>query len=413
VLPTRFSEKEYLHDTYLKDLTLSDLWDRNAKVCSDTEALIDSKTRLSWRQANIWIDRLALGIIESNFNKNDVLVVQLPNSVLLNLFRVACERAGCLCLPLNIAFRMKGLAYTLRFVNAKGIVIPYELRNFNFFKMVSDLSHQVDSLKHIFIVGNDSPEGTISVDKMLHEPIEERYEKNFLERTKCKAMEFSTILTTTGTTGFPKFVEYPICSRMEVAKDLSEKWKINADDVIAILAPTGGGPNVAGYLIAPLVQAKVVILERFDSEASLQLIEKEKITVITAVPTMLIKIIEHPHFSNYDLRSLRLIVSAGDVIAYETARRVEKMMRAPLCQFYGSVDSALNCATSPEDSKETRLRTVGKPARNIEVKLIDDKGFPVSDGETGEIICRCGGEFSGYFNDLRSTFQSWTADGWF
>ncbi|MDP2643726.1 MAG: class I adenylate-forming enzyme family protein [Desulfobacterales bacterium] len=402
-----------MNEIYLKNVTLSNLWKRNAAECPDKVALVDSKTRLTWQAADIWIDRLALGLIEKNFNKNDVLVVQLPNCVFLNLFRVACERAGCLCLPLNIAFRRKEQEYTLRFVNAKGVVIPHEFRNFNFLEAINTLSRKIESLKHIFVVGDPAPEGAISVENMVSDPIEKRYPENFLERTQCSAMEFSTIMTTTGTTGFPKFVEYPICSRMQVAKELSEKWEFTDQDVVAILAPSGGGPNVAGYLAAPLVKAGVVILEHFDSEEALNAIANERVTIVTAVPTMLIKMIAHPDFKNYDLTRLRLIVSAGASIPFETAQKVEKMMGAPIVQFYGSVDSALNYVTLPKDSQEVRLRTVGKLAGKIDVQLIDDEGAAVSEGETGEIVCRCRGEFSGYFNDMRSTLQAWDADGWF
>lgn len=97
---------------------------------------------------------MALGLIENNFNKTDILAVQLPNCVELNLIRVACERAGCLCLPLNPAFRRKEVEYSLRFVGAKGILIPYEFGNFKYFEMIAELSHDIENLHHIFVVGD-------------------------------------------------------------------------------------------------------------------------------------------------------------------------------------------------------------------------------------------------------------------
>lgn len=413
MLPSRFSEKNYWEEDYSKHLTLSDVWNRNAMECPDEVAVSDSEKRLTWGKAKTWIDRMALGLIENNFNKTDILAVQLPNCIELNLIRVACERAGCLCMPLNPAFRGKDVEYSLKFVSAKGIVIPYEFGNFNYYEMIGEHSHNIESLRHILIVGDRVPDGAISVDSMIQEPIEKRHPEDWLERTKCKSMEFSTISMTTGTTGFPKFVERAICSHIDMSKEFAKKWKVTSKDVFAVFSPSSGGPNVAGYFVAPLMKARVAMLERFYSDKALELIETEKITIIAVVPTMLVKMIEDPNFNRYNLRSLRLIISIGSSIPYRVAKDAERMMGAPIIQRYGSVDSGFGSVTSPEDMQETRFLTVGKPVGNVEVNLLDDEGVPISNGETGEMVIRVKREFSGYFKDLKSTLQSWAGDGWF
>ena len=123
--------------------------------------------------------------------------------------------------------------------------------------------------------------------------------------------------------------------------------------------------------------------------------------------------IEHPKFDGYDLGSLALIISAGAPLPYQIARDVERMMGAPIVQFYGSVDSGIGFTNSPEDLQETRLLTVGKAVLGVEAKLLDDNGAPVSEGETGEVVARFSRDFTGYFKDLKSTLQSWTSEGWF
>jgi len=133
MLPSRFSEKIYWEEGYSERLTLSDVWNRNALECPDEIALSDSQKRLTWKEAKIWIDRLALSLIDKGYKNNDVLIVQLPNCVQLTLIRVACERAGCLCLPLNPAFRRKELEFSIKFVKAKGVVITYMIRDFNYY----------------------------------------------------------------------------------------------------------------------------------------------------------------------------------------------------------------------------------------------------------------------------------------
>lgn len=413
MLPSRFSEKRYLENVHLRGITLSDLWERNARECPDREAVSDSRRRLTWGEAKTWIDRVALGLIEHDFNKTDTLVVQLPNCVELNLIRVACERAGCLCLPLNPAFRRKELAYSLEFVKAKGIVIPYESGNFNYYELVRGLRQDVETLEQVFVVGETVPEKTFSLDEMTRDPIEQTYPVDTLDRTKCKPMEFSTISTTTGTTGFPKFVERAICSHIDMSNEFAKLWKVTSEDVIAMLSPSSGGPNVAGYFLAPLVKARVAMLERFNSEEALQVIEREGVTILPVVPTMLIKMVEDPKFSSFDLSSLRFIISIGSPIPYQVAMDVEERMGAPIVQRYGSVDSGLCSTTATDAPRDTRFLTVGRPLGDTDVKLVDDHGTPVPEGETGEVLVRVKREFSGYFNDMKATLESWTGDGWF
>ncbi|MBW1800063.1 MAG: acyl--CoA ligase [Deltaproteobacteria bacterium] len=413
MLPSRFSEKTYWEGGFWKTLTTSDAWDRNAEACPDRVALSDSKRRLTWAGAKIWIDRLAVGLIERDYSKSDVLMVQLPNRVELALIRVACERAGCLCLPVNPAFRKKELAYAARFVGAKGIMVPYASGNFNYYDSAVSLVEEIECLEDIFIVGEPVPGGAVSVDRMIQDDLEKKYPADCLERTRCRPMEFSVISMTTGTTGFPKFLERSICSHMDMSGEFAKTWKVTDKDVIALFSPSSGGPNIAGYFVAPLMKSRVVMLERFRSEDALRLIEKERITVIPVVPTMLVKLIDDPHFREFDLSSLRLIISIGAALPLKLARDVEERMGAPVVQRYGSVDSGLSATHSPDDPREVRHLTVGKPVGEAEVKLVDDTGNPVAQGEVGEVVIRVKREFTGYFKDIKTTLQSWTGEGWY
>lgn len=100
--PTRYTSEmfeQYRRAGYWKTTTPSDIWHSNGRNYPDREAVVDSNTRVTWRQADQWIDRVALGFLELGMKKDDMIVIQLPNSVELCLLRVACERAGqpCYC----------------------------------------------------------------------------------------------------------------------------------------------------------------------------------------------------------------------------------------------------------------------------------------------------------------------------
>ena len=133
--PIRWDQElidRYVKKGYWENNTLYDLWERNARDFPDREAVADSDLRLTWKQAMQWIDRLALGFFDLGLKRDDMIVIQLPNSSMHILLRVACEKAGILCLPALRSLRHIEMVYVLSYSEAVGVVIPLEFRDFNY-----------------------------------------------------------------------------------------------------------------------------------------------------------------------------------------------------------------------------------------------------------------------------------------
>jgi len=416
VKPTRYTPEmidERIERGIWQTTTLSDFWDRNAKNYPHKEAIVDSKTRLTWAQAKQWIDRIALGFLELGIKKDESIVIQVPNSVEFHLLRIACEKAGILCLPVLRSFRYKEMEYVLSYVEAVGVVIPWQFKDFDHFQMIEGMRPNLPLLRHMFVIGDKVPLGAISLKEMSNRPIEEKYPPNYLERTKCKATEVSLILPTTGTTGFPKFVEFAMCLRLYHGKKMVENMKVTGDDVLGSLGP-GSGLNVLNIFGAPQVGAKVCILEEsFEPEKALNLFERERVTYATLAPAMLAMIVRHPNFKYYDLSSLRLITCGGGLLPYPLAEEAEEKMGCPITQVYASVDVGASTMTTPDDPFDVRVRTVGRGYGGNEVKLVGDDGREVPKGESGEIWLSGPATVSGYYKNPEATWQAWTEDGWF
>jgi len=405
-------EKEYLEKGYWDETTIPDYWERNARQYPDKEAVVDSKHRLTWAQANQWIDRMALGFLDMGFKKDDLLVVQLPNSVELTLLRVAAEKAGILVLPILRTFRHKEVEYIVKYTGAIGIVVPVEFRDFDYVRMIGELRASLPGLKHVFTVGEKTPPGTISIDRMVETPLEKKYPADYLRKTRMPFNEFSLVFLTSGSTGLPKFVENPECSTICREKWLVDNFKFSKDDVFAVLAPTQGGSNGRSYVSAPMVGAKIVHLEKFEAEEALKLIQKERVTMLPAVPAMFTMMLRHANFSKYDLSSLKFVMSMGAVLPYHVGLEVEQKM-GRLIQNYSAIDCSAACMGRPWEEREARILTCGKPYAGAEVKLVDDDGKEVPKGEAGEVMLRGPGGVSGYFKDPEATWKAWTRDGWF
>ncbi len=415
--PTLYTKEmieKYTQAGYWETMSLSDYWERNAHECPQKEAIVDSKTRLTWAEAKQWIDRLALGFLELGLKRDQVVVIQLPNCVELAILRVACERAGLLHLPALRTLRHAEMEHILRHTEAVAIVIPWIYRDFDHFNMIQELRPNLPSLKYTIVLGEEVPAGAVSINRILNEPLEENYAPDYLDGHKLSPLEFSLIALTTGTTGLPKLVEVPICSRVWTGKmNATSILKLTSEDIIGAMTPATEGPNVPTYYSAPWIQAKVVLLENWSVEECLKLIEKERITVPCVVPTQLAEMAAYRDLRGFDLSSIRVIYCTGAPLTFPLGVEIEEKLARPVLQPYGAVDIG-GIATAPlGEPQEVRLLTVGYPHPGNEVKLVDSSGNEVARGEIGEIAVRGPEGTSGYYKDNEATFQVWSKDGWF
>jgi non-ribosomal peptide synthetase component E (peptide arylation enzyme) len=404
---------EYTEKGYWTSETIADLWDQNAREFPDKEAIVDSQNRLTWSQAKTWIDRVALGFLELGFKKDEMIVIQLPNCVELCLLRIACEKAGLVFMPVIRNLRHREIENILKFTEATGVVIPWKFREFDYWQMVEEIHPNLPYLKYVFVTGKQVPDGAISLEDMANTSVEDRYPSNHLDQTKCPANEFAMVLHTTGTTGFPKFVEFPIYGRVCGSKVRCKDFKITSNDNFAVLAPAAAGPNVWPYLDAPRVGAKIVMLEHWDAEEALKLIEKERATIAGVVPALLDMIVRNPNLDKYDLSSVRFINSTGAPLSYNLAFQAEEKIGCTITQDYGAVDAGGVSLQSLDDPQDIRFISVGKPYPGNEIKLVDDSGIEVAQGEIGEIVVRGPVLDLAYYRDPESTWQAYTKDGWF
>jgi non-ribosomal peptide synthetase component E (peptide arylation enzyme) len=386
--------------------TMSDIWDRNAEVYPGNEALVDSRNRLTWADVKLWTDRVALGLRGMGFVKDDALVVQLPTCSEMLMLLIACEKAGLLYVPVMYNLRERELEFILEKTEAKGIVIPLKLKDTEYVTMVRGLLSSLPGLKHIILWGEEHPEGTSSLSEMAERPVENEYPVDYLDKTKMPPFEVAFIRPTSGTTGLSKLVELPACCRNFQSRILVQMLEMTHNDIVAAISPVAGGPNTPAYLGAPMAGAKVVMLERWNPEAALQLMERERVTLFGSVPTQLFKMIHHPNFSKYDLSSLRMVVGgSGQALTHKLGVEAEAKLGCPIIQIFGATEWGGTLSTSPLDSQEIRFNTVGKASDKGAVRIVDDNDNEVPPGESGELLVGGAASSSGYYKSPEATRQ--------
>ena len=412
--PTRLTEQtisDYLSQGVWRSLTLSGCWDRNAALNPQGIAVTDGQRRMSWADAKLWTDRVSLALLHLGLGRDEVLVIQLPNSVEVPLIRVACEKAGVLCLPVAHTLRQNEMRHCLGFPEAAAVVVPGKYRGFDYFEMARDLQGELPHLRHIVLSGEDVPSGVLSLDELS------RYRGDkalpaVLESRAYDATEVSLINSTTGSTGLPKFAEYTAAARLLYGRGYIDVLGLSGQDVVAAISPAAGGPNIPVYFAAPQVGARTAFLRHFEADSALELIQQERVTLACMVPTHLAILVSHPQLDRFDLSSVRFWLSTGAPLHPNLAGEVEAKMGGIIVSSYGAVDWGGVVFTSPLDPPEVRHFTVGQPQVGTELRIVNKKGKPVAFKQMGELQGRGPSCSSGFYRDPETTHKSWTSDGW-
>lgn len=406
---------DYSSAGYWKNETTSTLWDRNAELLPEKEALVDSKQRLTWSQIKEMSDRMALGLIEMGFKRDDLLFILLPNCVESYVTRIAAEKAGVLVMTALMTIRDYEIEYMLRNYEVKGVIIPRQFRSFDYFSACFDIQTGLPCLEHIIVLEDNAPEGIISLKELMATPLPTRFAGNtasdsFIE-TRYQPMEVSSVGLTSGTTGMPKVAEYPICAGIFLGDMYHQMPKLNSDDTVLNVLNAVGGLGRTFSFCVPREGAKIVLQEVWNAQEALQIIEMEKVTVMLCAPAQMAILVQQENLDQFDLSSLRALCSSTSALGSDLIKTAEKKLNTLVANVYGAFDGGGICQTTIDDDDYTRHHTVGKPFPGYEIKLIDEDGVEVAQGEEGELCFRGPGTSSGYFRDEGLTKKTWGCIG--
>ncbi len=388
---------------------IGELLDIAAKALPQKEVIFDGKRRISYSELNQQVNELASGLSRLGIKKGDRIGVSLPAWYEFIVLVFAIAKVGGILVPLNTRYREDEVEYIFKDSGVVAVFITKEYDDVNQLSKFLTIQKRVSSLKHIITVRFEH-EGLNTYTHLL-----ENGKRYSFESANINVHEdMFTLVYTSGTTGKPKGA---MLTHFNLAYSVINSCiavKAQENDVYLHASPYFHIMGISGILRMVVSRAKAVILEKYKVEEALRLIEQERITIHSGVPTIFILELNHPNFSKYDLSSLRVAIMAGAPCPVEIIRRVKTEMGCPVLVSYGMTETApLLTFTEFEDDEFIQSETVGKAIKGVELKIVDDSRVELPRGEVGEITARTPGLMKGYYNLPDQTRDVVDDEGWF
>jgi non-ribosomal peptide synthetase component E (peptide arylation enzyme) len=399
------------------DQVLYDFVKENARRFPDKEAIMDTWTdlprRFTYRELMRRVDACCLSFLELGLEKEDVVAIQLPNCLEQCIARIALSKIGAIAFPYSESLAEYDVSYLLEVTSPKFAIIPGEFNKKNYLEMYRENRQNISTLQEIFVVGAGVPSGFRPFAELVDLEKLNKYPTNHLDRFKPGVTEIWEMIATSGTTGRPKIsLQVPLQFLIAVGQSIIKRTKFTPDDVIVSVTSMAAGLSgvMWGFEMAMLAGAKVCLMPVFSPELALKLIEQERATAVGGVPAIMPRIFSHPDYKKYDTSHLRLATTAGGPFAIELAKKILKS-NIIATNMYGASEASAPVTTSIDDIEATLEGKSGKVIPGFELKIVDNYGKEVPQGQEGEITWWS--PAAGWFSPREANKENWDDAGYF
>jgi len=389
-------------DVPIPETALTPFVMHRAGELANKPALIDGPTgrTLTYAQLADAIAIVAYNLAQRGFKKGEVLGIISPNCPEYAVAFHATALLGGIVTPINPLYTHYEIAHQLKDAHARFLICT---------PMCLEKSRQAAyeaGVEELFVFGQ-ADDATPFAELLVDNGRATQVEIN--PREDLVALPYSS-----GTTGLPKGVmltHYNLVANMRQMDGLDY---FHQDDSLLCVLPLFHIYGLVVVLNMGLhMGATVVTMPRFDLEQFLSMIQKYRVTLSHIVPPIVLKLAKDPIVDNYDFSSLKVIFSGAAPLGAELTRECIERIGCSIRQGYGMTETSPVTHSSPADASKAKLGSIGPPAPNTEVKIVDPAtGAELGVNEEGEVCVRGPQVMIGYLNNADATARTIDADGW-
>nr|WP_290369740.1 AMP-binding protein [Peribacillus simplex] len=366
--------------------TLSALAKKTLIQYSNQIAVKDSRGTLTFSQLRINACQLAHAFIEEGLQKGDRIAVLMSNRKEHIELDIAVALAGLVKVPINYRLHPKELEYIVD--NSQASILIGEAALINSVRLLIKKIN-IDTEYESFISNQQTDFPDIEINQH----------------------DLFALMYTSGTTGKPKGAMLTHRNMISSALSLNMICEITHGDTIGHVAPLTHGSNFLAQC-ALFFGLKQVIFNKFEPDDFIDDLEREKISIIFLVPTLVNLMIHGKNFDPEKLRYVKSINMAGSPISVEKIHKALGLLGPIFAETYGLVEAPMVITMMPKQELENHPDSCGAIGPFVEVKISDPKGIEVPNGEIGEVTCKGSIVMKGYWNNEKANNESFK-DGWF
>ncbi|MDF2894196.1 MAG: acyl-CoA synthetase [Rhodococcus erythropolis] len=384
--------------------SVGDIPRRTAGRFPNKTAIVDGDTRLTFAEFDERIDRVAAALTEEGFGKGDTLALLSRNCWQFPVLTFATARIGMGCVPINFMLTDNEIAYILDHSEATAFVVGQGLTE------VADraLGLSERRVRLTASIGSAEPlRGWSSVEDWMGR-------HGVVPDVAVDDDDPIRLMYTSGTESRPKGAVLSSRSLMWQYMSCIVSGEMHAEDVEVHALPLYHCAQLDNFLSTDIyLGATSIILDGPNIEVLLRTIESERVTNLFGPPTVWIDLLRSPLFERTDLSSLRKGYYGASPMPVEIlAEMTERLPNVSLWNLYGQTEMASVATVLGPADQVSHAGSAGRPALNVETRIVDEHDHPLPSGEVGEIVHRSPQATSGYFRAPEKTAEAFRG-GWF
>lgn len=364
--------------------------------------------RLTAGEIAAQVARVAGGLQRLGVGAGDVVAVQLPTSREAMVTFAAVLRLRATLLPVVDIYGPRELEHILRDSGAVVYVLREGWRGRRAADVVSAVG-TLPSLHHVVVVGPDDPpslRGGISWAALADGPA--------LDPAALRAPQpdaKALLLYTSGTTAAPKGVQHTADSLLAEVASIAEFVGTGPDSRPLQVFPAGHIGGVTALLRGLVGGTAGVYLESWDPHRAAELVERERVTWCAGAPIHLTMLLDAAEQDGRDVSSFTSFMTGAATVPPALIARGEALGFA-VYRCYGSTEHPTVTSGRTDDPLDKRASTDGRPLPGNEVRIVDEQGLDVPQGDEGEVVSRGRELFSGY-RDATLDIEAFLPGGWY
>jgi len=381
-------------------------FDQGCRVDPEREAVVFENERITYGQMKDRAYKLANGLKLLGLNKRDRVAVLLRNcSEWFDIF-FALASLGAVMVPVNFLLKTKEVEFIVNDSAATMILVGEDLLN-----LVDIEKKETSELQEIICIGKQTPPSSvISYSELMDEQ-----EPTPLSEEKIQADDLFILQYTSGTTGFPKGAMHTHSTLLWNSFHQVGDFEITPKERYLCVPGLCWVAGFHDFTLPALWMGGTVVLMpsgALDIEHLLGLIEKENVTKVLLVPTILKQVVDFPELRKYRLDALELVATGAEPVPVTVIERFNQLLpQTTLIQGYGLSEGPSIAALLAKAYATEKIGSAGKAVTNCELLIVDDSMKRVPPDVKGEIVIRSPATMIGYWNNPEATKEAFEG-GW-